>query len=192
MTSKNKRKPILFIFGWAILLLALLSIPLLVSSTKLGKHAVMSLIQKETGYAIRIEKLKLSWLGRQEAHGVEIFEKDEFRLFSAQMISVRGSLLRLLLYKKPKNISIVSWELQWRTPEQETLESRPRSFNPYLNLLSRIKHADLLSEHGTINIHVHGHNIDASLSHLYLKKTKEQLIVSGITKSQQTSGSLSI
>lgn len=192
MTSKNKRKPILFLFVWAILLLSLLSIPLLVSNTKAGKHAVVSLIQKETGYSIYIEKLKLSWLGQQKAHGVEIFEKDKFRLFSAQMISVRGSLLRLLLCKKPKSISIMSWELQWRTPKQETLESRPRSFNPYLNLLSRIKHADLLSEQGTINIYERGHNIDASLSHLYLKKTKEQLIVSGVTKSQQTSGSLSI
>lgn len=192
MKTKNKGKTILYIFGGIVLSFFILMIPFLSSHTEVGKRAVISLIQKETGYTVHIGKLHLSWLKQQEAHDIEIREQDGFRCFAADTICLRGSLLRLLLYKKPKGISVSSWELQWRNPKQERLQDTAPIFNPYLNILSRIKDANLLSENGSIKLYTYDDTVDASLSHLYMKKTRNHLAITGITTSKQKIGSIAI
>ncbi|WP_375793442.1 hypothetical protein O1W69_04925 [Chlamydia sp. 12-01] len=155
-------------------------------SQRSGKYLFLSLIHKETGLSCDVEDLKLSWLGPQYARKVKVIGKDKVgEVFSAEKIEIDGSLLRLLLYKRPKGISLLGWSLQ--IDESLTIE-KPSVGNLDPGIFaSYLAHSSILSEHGSISMKtVKGTTL--VLSGFYIEKTPEKLIVKGVVTEDNIKG----
>ncbi|QVE49084.1 hypothetical protein SBV42_04870 [Chlamydia crocodili] len=171
--------------GLGIFLTFIYFLPPLLSQGS-GKYLFLSLIHKETGLSCDVEDLKLSWLGPQYAKKVKVIGKDKVgELFSAEKIEIDGSLLRLLLYKRPKGIALSGWSLQ--VDESLTIDKPsvgnldPGVFASYL------AHSSILSEHGSISMKtVKGSTL--VLSGFYVEKTPEKLIVKGVVTEDNITG----
>lgn len=151
-----------------------------------GKYLFLSLIHKETGLSCDIEDLKLSWLGPQSAKKVKVVGKNKTgEFFSAEKIEIDGSLLRLLLYKRPKAIALSGWSLQ--IDESLSIEQPSvGNLDPGV-FLSYLMQSSILSEHGSVTMKtVKGQTI--VLSGFYVEKTLEKLLVKGVVTEDNATG----
>lgn len=151
-----------------------------------GKYLFLSLIHKETGLSCDVDDLSLSWLGPQVAKKVKVIGKDKnSEIFSAEKIEIDGSLLRLLLYKRPKAISLLGWSLQ--IDESLTIDHPSvGNLDPGV-FLSYLVHSSILSEHGSIVMKtIKGSTL--VLSGFYVEKTPEVLLVKGVVTEDNVTG----
>lgn len=192
MKQKKTSKKFFILFGSITITLLLSLLPTFVSHTEMGKQFIISMVQKETNHTLHIDQLHLSWFGKQQAKRITIFDQNNEQCFYAENLYLQGALLKLLLYRQVQEVFLSGWTLNWKEPSQ-TLEKDTNSsiFNPFINILSCIKHAKIISEHGFVKIHTQDGHF-TNLSQFYIEKTKEKLLVKGVTTSKQASGNIFI
>ncbi|WP_201456978.1 hypothetical protein [Chlamydia sp. 17-3921] len=156
-----------------------------------GKYLLFSIIHKETQYSCDIEELKLSWFGPQKAKKIKILgEGDETEVFTADSVQIDGSLIRLLLYRKPKGLKLYGWSLKINEPQTINHSSFLSHFDPGI-FLSYLKKSDVLSEHGSIFMKtLSGSSL--SVSGFYLEKTSEKIILKSVASEGDLSGKVFI
>ncbi|ANH78962.1 hypothetical protein [Candidatus Chlamydia sanziniae] len=188
-----KRKPwykiLAICLGLGLGTTVLIFLPALFSRSS-GKYLLFTLIHKESGLTYKIEDLELSWLGPQKAQKIKILDSKNSEIFSAEKVQIDGSLIRLLLYKKPKGLTLYGWSLH--IDESQSIGTSsirhldPGSFLPYLEGCDKI-----LSEHGSINMRtIQGSHL--AVSGFYLEKTLEKFIMKCAVTEENRVGSIFI
>lgn len=146
--------------------------PKLLSSGS-GKYLLFSLIHKESGLTCETKELELCWFGPQKASKVHITGVNT-EIFSAERVEIRGSLPRLLLYRRPKTLVLQGWSLT--IDESKTLAKPSISHLDPGTFLSYLEHSDVLSEHGSITMKtIDGTTL--SISGFYINKTSEHCLI---------------
>nr|CRI42315.1 Uncharacterized protein BN1224_DC9_BC_00050 [Chlamydia pneumoniae] len=174
--------------GSSIVLGFLIFLPQLLS-TESGKYLVFSLIHKESGLSCSAEELKISWFGRQTARKIKLTGEAKDEVFSAEKFELDGSLLRLLIYKKPKGITLSGWSLKINEPA--SIDHPSVSHLDPGSLLTYLNDCKIISEHGFITMKtVSGSSL--SVSGFYLEKSSEKFMTKCVVSEDQQSGNIFI
>lgn len=186
--KQNLFYKILRILGFGLPLVFLGYLPKILSEDS-GKYLLLSIIRKETHCLCEIDKLQLSWLGPQKAEKIKIFGKGDSAVFSAESLQIDGSLIRLLLYRKPKGLKLLGWHLQ--LDESKFIDHPSLSSLDPGALLFYLKQSKILSEHGSISMKtVSGSSL--SVSGFYLEKTPEKFIMKSMINEGDLTGKVRI
>ncbi|WP_100933938.1 hypothetical protein [Candidatus Chlamydia corallus] len=175
--------------GISIVLGLLISLPKLLS-TESGKYLMFSLIHKESGLFCSAEELKISWFGPQTAKKIKLMGENDNEVFFAEKLQLDGSLLRLLIYKKPKGITLSGWSLKINESGSIDHPSASSHLDPG-SLLSYLNTSKIISEHGSITMKT-GSGSLLSVSGFYLEKSSEKFITKCVVTEDQQSGNIFI
>ncbi len=104
---------LLFLIG---LLLAIFAPSIL--STRFGNNSLYKLIKSMSGYEIHSDSLKLHWLQGQEAHQIEVLDKNGRPVFRADSITSTAPLWKLLFYHDVGSLDVKSPFVAIDTPQQ--------------------------------------------------------------------------
>ncbi len=164
-------------------------IPRMLSSGS-GRQILFSLIHRETGLTCEAEDIRLSWWGSQYAGKIHILGSNQQQeVFFADKLQIEGSLLRLLLYRKPKSVSLQGWSL--KINENLSIDSPSISHLDPGSFLHYLGNSSFISEHGSIVMKTID-GTDLSVSGFYVKKTPNTFIVKASAQEGDTTGSVFI
>ncbi|SPN73345.1 hypothetical protein C10C_0164 [Chlamydia serpentis] len=174
--------------GTSIFLIFLLFLPKLLS-TGSGKYLLFSLIHKESGLSCSAQELHISWFGPQTAKKIKLIGEADNEVFSAEKLQLDGSLLRLLIYKKPIGITLSGWSLKINEPA--SIDHPSVSHLDPGSLLSYLNTSKILCEHGSINMKtVSGSWL--SVSGFYLERSTKKFMTKCVVSEDQQSGTIFI
>jgi hypothetical protein len=141
-----------FIYILLTLLLLIIGLPT-IASTKLGKNALLFIVNKSTHYNIEINELDLTWFQEQHIQGLAIKNSDDGSSIDVEAINIEGPLWKILT----KRIDLGHIEIH-------RLNAHLNNSSRYIDLLDLNVKADLYKKNHPLTLYAEGKTIENGLN----------------------------
>ncbi len=98
-----------------LIILLIFCLPMLIS-TSTGKKMLADIVRKKSGFELQIDTLSLSWLGTQNANGIQAQNSSQHVQLTCQEIASDASLLHVLFSKNLGHIKITEGSVEFSPP----------------------------------------------------------------------------